>query len=233
MIKINSSFLLLLVIVTSFFPEHNAFCGDFLSRMTATQNSAPRKKATAKPTKGASYQLGTTPQTQITVETLFARSTSYCHDESGSDEYTSDFGSKTQVPLVYLDDSKIGIVAVAGNGKVKYGDLIITPDGRRFLAADTGEDVKTKKASAELVDALKGKRPELDSPRYREAEVLDFFMPDNKQVCSYWDTFIVVRCPEDFMSLTVKERAEYLNPAKWEVALKEVNKKYGVQVALN
>lgn len=221
--------------VTCLFPEHKVLAADnILTRLFAV-SSAPRKQPTARtPKKGTQFQLDPDEsQVQFSIKLVFARSTSYSHNEKKNDGHTQQFESKTQVPLVYLRDNKIGVVAVAGNGNAKFGDLIITPDGRRFLAADTGEDVKTKKPSVKLVDILKDERPELDCPKYRNAEVFDFFMPKNRQVCGEWDTFIVVQCPVDFMSLGAEERAEYLNPQKWKQALEAVKDKFGVQVALN
>lgn len=230
MIKKSTFVITFLVTVISFFSEHNTPARDTFKSVVST-DSAPRKKAKPQRVTKAVYHLKTSEEAQVVQ--VYARSTSYSHDEDGADRYTGKHMSKSQVPLVYLKNNKIGTAAISNTGVPRFGDLIITPDGRRFLAVDTGRDVKSGKASTELVDVLKKYQPQIDCPKYREAEIFDFYMENNQQVCNEWDTFLVVRNPENFMSLKVSERAEYLKPEKWQQALVYVERKFGVRVASN
>jgi hypothetical protein len=229
----KSSLVIVIIVIFSFFSEHKASASFAPNQGTNLSVSALRKKATIHLT----AQQTTTPTsvtpapTTFKIEKVFARSTAYSHDESESDDDTEAFRSKTQVPLAYLKEGEIGTAAIAGTFGIKFGDLIITPDGRRFLAVDTGKDLKDKKASRELADGRKKKQPKYDSDLYREAEVIDFFSKDNEQVGNEWDTFTVVHNPKDFMSMKVSERKTYLKPEKWQSALAQLSVKSSVLIA--
>jgi hypothetical protein len=181
----------ILLFALSFFPEHNVVAGE-------SPAAALRKKATA-----------------IQV---FARSTFYSHEEINeegqnvADVDTAHFRSATQVPLKYHEEGEIGVVAVSNVHGINYGDLVITPDGRCFLAVDYGKDVKLKTASKVL--AL---RKKISDPKYSDAPVLDFF--SKSQVCGLWDSFVVIKHPGSFLRLKVSERKKRMSKDFWEPIL--------------
>ncbi len=175
----------ILCVALSFFPEHNVVAGD-------SPAAALRKKATA-----------------IKV---FARSTYYSHDESDVDEDTANHKSSTQVPLEYHEEGEIGVVAVSNIHGINFGDLVITPDGRCFLAVDYGTDVENKVASKELAE-IKG----IKDPKYSNAPVLDFY--SKRQVGGLWDSFTVIKHPGSFLRLKVSERKKRMSTDFWEPLL--------------
>lgn len=196
--KISSLFLALCA--TCFFPEHIVVANPSTKGASPRLVAALRKKAT--------------PQFQY--QTVFARSTSFSHDEDGRDHNSAKFESITSVPLRYPDNGKIGSVSVSNIHGVNFGDLVITPDGQCFLAVDYGSDVESKKASRVLAEKM-----EIDDPKYSEAPVLDFFVRNEKQVGNYWDHFIVVKSPVPYLKLSVKERVKRYDPEAWRPILEQ------------
>lgn len=180
-----------------FFPEHNASASD--TQRVNNEAAALRKKATA--------------------SQYFIRSTSFSHDEDatkgkGGDAFSASYTSCTGVPLTYYTEGKIGTVAVSGVDGISLGDLVITKDNRCFLAIDTGGALKSKTASRKLA-RLYG----YTDDAHINAPVVDFFIRGCAQVGDEWDIVTVIHNRDDFMSLSYKERARYLDPSVWESML--------------
>ena len=195
----SSLYYLILCFALSFFPEHNVVASDSLA-------AALRKKATA-----------------IEVQ-VFARSTYYFHNEKKVDPDTASGKSATQVPLEYHEEGEIGVVSVSNVHGINFGDLVITPDGRCFLAVDYGFDVESKKASKELAKIKK-----ITDPRYSDAPVLDFY--SKKQVGGLWDSFTVIKHPGSFLRLKVSERKKRMSKEFWEPILASRNLSCDIMVA--
>lgn len=142
---------------------------------------------------------------------VYARSTNYHNTEkigkkTNGDKWTKNFKSSTGVSLRYFTDRNgIGAVAVDPN-IFPYGTIIVAPDGRKYIAVDTGTAVISRKASVVLARRLR-----LD-PNSKEARapVLDFF--GREQVGNYWDEFKVVPYDEDipFIELPISKKLEVI-----------------------
>jgi 3D (Asp-Asp-Asp) domain-containing protein len=97
---------------------------------------------------------GVTPNTDYIPElgpdgSMSIRSTFYNPDEAGADGDTKALRSATGVPLRYADSNTVGVVAV-DPAVVPYGSVVKvnTANGPLYyIAADTGTDVKSRKAS--------------------------------------------------------------------------------------
>lgn len=149
-----------------------------------------------------------------TWEEHYARVTKYNGSESGSDANTSAGRTSTKVPtrVASVKKNQIGVVAVDPK-IVPYGSLMILPNGEKYLAADTGGAVVSKKASRLTARAQKkpskyAKLPVFDCYSYREP------VPEE------WATVHVLKNTEGgFTKLSKKEQMKRLDPGYWEEVL--------------
>lgn len=139
------------------------------------------------------------------VVELFARSTKYHATENKSDSDTIKGKTSSCAPISTVIKNGIGVVAVDPK-IVPYGSIVIAPDGKKFLAVDTGGAVKSKKASRKLADKF-------DLPatsKEAKAPVLDFY--GKTQVGKLWDTFRIVLYQEEtpFKDLSLGEKISFI-----------------------
>lgn len=137
--------------------------------------------------------------------TLLARSTSYNKDEAKADEDTKKKNTSTQVKVGTLENLQLGAVAV-DPAIIPYGSAVISPEGKVFIAIDTGSDVKSRKAATEYADTIGLSN---SSPEYR-APVLDFYAYG--QIGKHFDRFKVIKYSGKtaFASLRSSQKLEYL-----------------------
>jgi 3D (Asp-Asp-Asp) domain-containing protein len=138
--------------------------------------------------------------------TVYARSTFYNKDEVDCDSDTKKKKTATCINIATVEARGLGVVAVDPS-LIPYGSTIIAPNGKIFIAVDTGGDVRTRKAAKELAD-IRGFNPK--SLEYR-APVLDFY--SYRQIGQAWDHFHVIPYREDrpFTDLKQSEKIRYLD----------------------
>lgn len=148
--------------------------------------------------------------------TLFARVTEYSKKDPHCDPDTLNNRTSTQVPITPAcnETGKIGVVAVDPK-IVPYGSLVILPNGGKYLAADTGGAVKSRRAAVVL--ARKEKKPEA----FAKAPVLDFYSYQ-KVVPENWTNVYVLKDTQNtFIRLKPSERKKRLDPNYWERVMRQ------------
>jgi 3D (Asp-Asp-Asp) domain-containing protein len=142
---------------------------------------------------------------------LFARVTEYSKTEKGCDPDTKQGRTSTGVSVRAACEKtgKIGIVAVDPK-IIPYGSLVVLPDGRKYLAADTGGAVKSRKAA--IVLAKRQKKPE----KFGKAPVLDFYSY-SKIVPENWIYVSVLKDTKNtFIPSKLSERKKRLSSDYWK-----------------
>ncbi len=139
-------------------------------------------------------------------EVKFVRSTSYSANEKDADSDTKAGRNTATVPISNLEQTGLGAVAVDPK-VIPFGSVVIDSTGKKYLAVDTGVDVKSKKASKDLA-RKRGFRK--DSAEYK-APVCDFY--SHKQVGKEWDHFTVLKYVglKPFLAFSRSEKKRYID----------------------
>jgi RHS repeat-associated protein len=121
---------------------------------------------------------------------MFVRQTFYNRTERGADPDTIAGRTSTGTPLSWAGNgsSSPGIAAVDPH-IIPYGSIIITTDGLRFIAADTGGAVVRQVASQGL------------------APVVDYYSPS--QVGQPWGTVTIIFYNGSYINLPLSRKAEF------------------------
>jgi 3D (Asp-Asp-Asp) domain-containing protein len=140
---------------------------------------------------------------------MYVRSTNYHRGEARSDADTEN--GKT-ASLVNIDTAHaLGLGVVAVDPKViPYGSKVVAPDGKVYIALDTGSAVVSRAAARKLasIQKLSSNSPEAKAP------VLDFY--SYRQVGEPWDHVKVIPYTGQtpFKKLKHSEKLAYLKQSK-------------------
>ena len=139
-------------------------------------------------------------------EVKFVRSTKYNANEPGADADTKAGKNLAEVSVSNLEKTGIGAVAVDPK-EIPFGSVVVDNNGKKYLAVDTGRDVKAATASKKLARQRGFKK---DSKEYR-APVCDFY--SHKQIGNEWDYFKVLKYigKKPFLAFSRAEKKRYIN----------------------
>ncbi|MEI8337965.1 MAG: hypothetical protein WCF92_02335 [bacterium] len=139
-------------------------------------------------------------------EVKFVRSTKYCADEPGADSETKAGRNTAEVSISNLAKTGLGAVAVDPK-EIPFGSVVIDNAGKKYLAVDTGSDVKKKTASKKLANKRGFKKDSKES----KAPVCDFL--SHIQVGKEWDYFTVLKYVgrKPFLAFSKAEKKRYIN----------------------